>query len=121
MMKLHVINVEISRDPVFSTLGGAHIMRKDFPHAEKINLGIMWFQQLGLGKNHIDDKINQNNGIWAPNTGTCELSKHTERCKLPSGSKYYRWNQRDKEMPFCWYHIPWICTSTDLLFQNKTE
>ena len=90
-------------------------MRKDFPHADKIDLGIMWFLQLGLGANYVD-KINQNEGIWAPNSGTCELSEHTEGCQLPSGSKYYSWGQRDKEMPICWYHVPWICTYTTLVF-----
>ena len=77
-------------------------MRKDFPQAEKIDLGLMWFHQLGLGTSYVDDKINQNEGIWAPNSGKCELSQHTENCELPSGSKYYSWGQRDKEKPNCW-------------------
>ena len=38
----------------------------------------------------------RNNGIWAPDGGTCELSGPAAKCELPTGSKLYSWGNRDK-------------------------
>ena len=95
-----------SRDPVFSTRG-AHIVRKKFGHADKIDLEIMWSDALGLRSSiYVDDEIKQNNGIWAPDSGPCEPEKDTVTCELPSGSRYYSWAQREKG----------TCPIVDILF-----
>ena len=71
-------------------------MRKNFIHAEKIDLEIMWLHALGLDTNNVHDEIKKNNGIWAPDSGLCEPAKETEPCKFPTGSRYYSWGQREK-------------------------
>ena len=81
-------------------------MRKNFIHAEKIDLEIMWLHALGLDTNNVHDEIKKNNGIWAPDSGSCEPAKETITCELPSGSRYYSWGQREKG----------ACPIVDILF-----
>ena len=89
------------RDPVFSTRV-AIIMRKFFLHANKIDLEIMWSHALGSSSTYdgklVLAEIKQNNGIWAPDSGSCKPAKEkiTSTCDLPSGSDYYSWGQREK-------------------------
>ena len=42
------------------------IMRKNFSHAEKINVQFMWLEALGLGVRYV-----KNEGIWAQDSGPC--------------------------------------------------
>ena len=59
----------------------------------------MWSHALGLSaSNYVDDDIikNDNDGIWAPDSGSCEQAKISEVCSLPSGSEYYTWGKRNK-------------------------
>ena len=79
---------------MFSTRG-AIIIRKGYSHAAKIDNELMWLDALGI--NHKGERRNQ--GISAPDAGSCSEVGTRKTCKLPSGSKYYTWADRDKEMP----------------------
>ena len=43
----------------------------------------------------------RNDGIWAPDSGSCDTPELIKLCKLPLASKFYAWSQRDKEIPIC--------------------
>ena len=81
---------------MFSTRG-AIIIRKDYLHAGKIDNELMWLDALGLK----DKEERRNHGIWAPDSGSCNIAETRKNCELPLGSKFYSWAQRDKEMPNC--------------------
>ena len=76
----------------------------------------MWLHALGLGlgdgnvrkiqylryiKEIAQKGKGHSNGIWMPNSGTCEQVEQGKGCQLPHGSSFYSWSQRDKEMPNC--------------------
>ena len=89
------------RDPLFSTRAGI-IVRKDYLHAEKIDNELMWLEALGLSaKLQSWEKREHKHGIWAPDAGPCKEKGTRKGCKLPSGSKFYSWAERDKERPNC--------------------
>ena len=63
----------------------------------------MWLHALGLNSNNnVDlvgaaDELKRNQGIWAPDSGTCADSERNKICTLSSGAKYYSWANRNKE------------------------
>ena len=59
------------RDPLFSTFT-AFIMRKNFSHAENINIQLMWVDAMGLTElGGARESLARNEGIWAPDSGSC--------------------------------------------------
>ena len=71
---------------------------------------LMWLEALGLGDDKVEKiqnlrydremarrAIGDSNGIWMPNSGTCEQVEQGRGCQLPFGSRFYSWSQRDKE------------------------
>ena len=55
----------------------------------------MWLDALGL-------KQWKNHGIWAPDSGSCDIAEtRMQECKLPFGSKFYTWGERDKGISNC--------------------
>ena len=70
----------------------------------------MWLHALWLGEGKVRkiqdlryDKeisrggIGDSDGIWMPNSGTCEQVEQGRTCQLPFGSRFYSWSQKDKE------------------------
>ena len=54
----------------------------------------MWLDAFGLQEP--EDEIRKNSGIWVPDAGKCDLKESKKPCKLPSGSKFYSWANREK-------------------------
>ena len=46
-----------------------------------------------------EDDIRRNTGIWAPDAGQCDIKETRKPCKLPYGSKFYSWANREKVIP----------------------
>ena len=88
------------RDPLFNTRA-AFIIRKGYEHSEKIDNELMWLDAFGLRYASIaqEDDIRRNTGIWAPDAGQCDIKETRKPCKLPYGSKFYSWANREKVIP----------------------
>ena len=85
------------RDPIV-TIRDGYIFRKKFLHREIIDLELLWLAAYGLRVNSED--LQKNQGIWAPDSGPCDLrgGKQRAMCRLPSNSRFYSWRHRDKEL-----------------------
>ena len=73
---------------MFSTTT-AMIMRKNFSHAEKINVQFMWLEALGL--RYVKKTLVRNEGIWAQDSGPCgNATDSGGNCQLsPEASNDY--------------------------------
>ena len=102
------------RDPLFSTRG-AHIVRKNYPHSNKIDNALMWLDALGLRDEKVRNiqdlkyrkdvgwDIKNQSGIFMPDSGNCDHVMQSDKCELPDFSKFYVWRQSKKESRFVIY------------------
>ena len=93
---------------MFSTRG-AHIVRKNYSHSNKIDNALMWLDALGLRDEKVrriqDLKyrkdarwdIKNKSGIFMLDSGNCDHVTQSDKCELPDFSKFYVWRQSKKE------------------------
>ena len=75
-----------SKDPVFRSRRGV-LVRKNYPHAENIDKGLIWFHALGFWEiwdvtywYNLD--LRRNDGIRAPDGGLCKNRAKKQACTL---------------------------------------
>ena len=96
---------------MFSTRG-AHIVRKNYPHSNKIDNALMWLDALGLRDEKVRNiqdlkyrkdvgwDIKNQSGIFMPDSGNCDQVKQTDKCDLPDYSRFYVWRQSNEGSKF---------------------